>query len=115
MKKIMNMLLAAVIAVGLSACNDFLDVNDNPNSPVSENLRLSAKLPAALVSSVNQESGQLNQIGALWGGYWGTTSEGTNLFPDMKNYNGPAIRHQRDGIPVWENTYTTLLYYQLIR
>lgn len=115
MKKIMNVLLAVVLAAGLSACNDFLDVNDNPNSPVSENLRLSAKLPAALVSSVNQESGQLNQIGALWGGYWGTTSEGINLFPDLKNYNGPAIRHQRDGIPVWENAYTTLLYYQLIR
>ncbi|MEA5403289.1 SusD/RagB family nutrient-binding outer membrane lipoprotein [Arcicella sp. DC2W] len=114
MKNILKLFLI-VISVSLSGCSDFLDVNDNPNSPVSENLSLSAKLPAALVSSVNQETIQINQIGAFWGGYWGTSSEGVNLFPDMKNYNGPAIRHQRDGIPVWENAYTNILYYQLIR
>lgn len=114
MKNILKLFLLFT-SVSLSGCSDFLDVNDNPNSPVSENLSLSAKLPAALVSSVNQESIQINQIGAFWGGYWGTTSEGVNLFPDMKNYNGPAIRHQRDGIPVWENAYTNILYYQLIR
>lgn len=99
----------------ISSCEKFLDVNKNPNNPVNENLSLSAKLPAALVSSVNQEIGQLNQLGAFWAGYWGTTSEGVNLFFDEKTYNGPAIRHQRDGIPVWENAYTTLLYYQLIK
>src|SRR6218665_475395 len=115
MKNILSLILIFISAVAFTSCSDYLDVNDNPNAPVSENLKLSAKLPAALVSSVNQESVQLNQIGAFWGGYWGTTSEGVNLFPDLKNYNGPAIRHQRDGIPVWENAYTNLLYYQLIR
>lgn len=115
MKNTLSVILIFISAVAFTSCSDYLDVNDNPNAPVSENLKLSAKLPAALVSSVNQESVQLNQIGAFWGGYWGTTSEGVNLFPDLKNYNGPAIRHQRDGIPVWENAYTNLLYYQLIR
>lgn len=97
------------------SCSDFLDVNDNPNAPVSENLPLSAKLPAALVGTVNQESGQLNQLGALWGGYWGTTSEGINMFFNQKTYNGPGLRDVRDGYPVWETSYTNLLYYQLIR
>ncbi|MEZ0486539.1 SusD/RagB family nutrient-binding outer membrane lipoprotein [Fibrella aquatica] len=104
-----------LIGLSLSACNEFLEVNSNPNAPVSENLPLSAKLPAALVSTVNLETGQFNQVGAFWGGYWGTTSEGVNLFVDLKTYNGPAIRHQRDGIPLWENSYTTLLYYQLLK
>lgn len=105
--------LVSAIAL-LNACDDFLDVNENPNSPINETLPLNTKLPAALVSSVNQEVGQLNQIGALWGGYWGTTNEGISMFVDLKTYNGPAIRHQRDGIPVWENAYTTMLYYQLM-
>lgn len=115
MKKIKYSVLFVLAACCFTACSDFLDVNKNPNAPVSENLPLGAKLSAALVSTVNQEAGQLNQIGAFWGGYWGTTSEGINNFVDLKTYNGPAIRHQRDGIPVWENGYTNLLYYQLIK
>lgn len=98
----------------LGSCEDFLDVNENPNSPAVTTLPLKAKLPAALVSTANQETLQLNQIGALWGGYWGTTNEGISMFVDLKTYNGPAIRHQRDGIPVWENGFTNMLYYKLI-
>jgi hypothetical protein len=97
------------------SCAEFLDVNDNPNAPVSENLQLNAKLPAALVATVNQETVQLNQLGALWGGYWGTTSEGINMFFNQKTYNGPGMRDVRDGYPVWETSYTNLLYYQLIK
>ncbi len=115
MKNSIKVFLLTIALASFSGCESFLDVNDNPNSPVSANLPLSAKLPAALVSTVNQESVQLNQLGAFWGGYWGTASEGVNLFIDQKSYNGPAIRHQRDGIPVWETGYTNLLYFQLIR
>lgn len=107
--------IAVWAGIFLSSCEGFLDVNDNPNAPVSENLELDAKLPAALVATVNQESGQLNQLGAFWGGYWGTTSEGINLFFNQKTYNGPGLRDVRDGYPVWETTYTNLLYYQLIK
>ncbi len=105
----------AVAVTVTSSCDDFLDVNKNPNSPVTENLTLAAKLPAALVTTVNQESNQLNSLGALWGGYWGTTSEGVNLFFKEKTYNGVSLRSARDGTPVWENSYNNLLYYQLIR
>lgn len=98
----------------LAGCDKYLDVNEDPNRPVSSTLPLSAKLPAALVSSVNQETGQLNQLGAFWGGYWGTNNEAISAFIDIKTYNGPAIRHQRDGIPVWENAFSTMLYYELM-
>ncbi len=108
-------LIFAFCAFLFSGCEDFLDVNDNPNDPVSENLELSAKFPAALVATVNQETGQLNQLGAFWGGYWGTTSEGINLFFNQKTYNGQGMRDVRDGYPIWETSYTTLLQYQLIK
>lgn len=108
-------IIALFANVLLSACEGFLDVNDNPNAPVSENLALNAKLPAALIATVNQETGQLNQLGAFWGGYWGTTSEGINQFFNQKTYNGPGLRDVRDGYPVWETSYTNLLYYELIK
>lgn len=113
--KILHYTILTAGLLSLGSCKKFLDVNDNPNSPVSENLTLSAKLPAALISTVNQETGQINQLTALWGGYWGTTSEGTNLFFKEKTYNGVAIRGTRDGIQIWEGTYNTLLYYELIK
>lgn len=114
MKQFLYIGLLVSTSLLLGSCEKFLDVNDNPNSPISETLPLRAKLPAALVSTVNQESLQLNRIGAFWGGYWGTTNEGISLFVDLKTYNGPALRHQRDGIPVWENGFNNLLYYQLM-
>lgn len=117
MKSFINFRTIAIFLMGVFflSCDGFLDVNENPNAPVSENLKLEAKLPAALVATVNQESGQLNLLGAFWGGYWGTTAEGVNLYFHQKNYNGPGLRDVRDGYPVWETSYTNLLYYQLIR
>jgi hypothetical protein len=122
MKKLPNMihnnislLVLGLLVLMTSSCDTFLDVNSNPNSPISDNLPLSAKLPAALVATVNQESGQINQIGAFWGGYWGTNNDGANQYFDLKTYNGPGIRSQRDGIPVWETGFNNILYFKLIQ
>ncbi|MEJ5055381.1 SusD/RagB family nutrient-binding outer membrane lipoprotein [Sphingobacterium sp. MYb382] len=106
--------LLSVLALTSVSCSDFFDVNTDPNRPVEENLSLNVKLPAALVASANYETTTLNQIGGLWGGYWGTSNEGVNSFTALKLYNGPAIRDSRDGVPVWENNYNTLLFYKKI-
>src|SRR5690606_30039682 len=110
-----TLLLLILIASTLSSCKKFLDVNENPNEPGAPTLPLAAKFPAALVSTVNQETLQLNQIGAFFGGYWGTNNQGNSSFFDLKTYNGPGIRNQRGGIPVWENGYNNILYFQLIK
>jgi hypothetical protein len=115
MKKHTFYTLCILLISLLSSCDAFLDVNSNPNSPITENLPLSAKLPAALVSTVNQETQQINLIGGFWGGYWGTSNEGVNQYFDLKTYNGPGIRSQREGIPVWENGYNNILYFRLIQ
>lgn len=115
MKKSILYTLALLIGMQFTACDAFLDVNSNPNSPISDNLPLSAKLPAALVATVNQETLQINQIGGFWGGYWGTSNEGANVFFDLKTYNGPGLKSQREGIPVWENGYNNILYFRLIQ
>ncbi|MBP3942214.1 SusD/RagB family nutrient-binding outer membrane lipoprotein [Sphingobacteriaceae bacterium WQ 2009] len=97
-----------------TSCSNFLEVNVNPNAPVGENLTLASKLPAALVATATQEATQLNQLGAFWSGYWGTSSEGLNAFYNEKIYSGQGIRDVRDGIPIWENSYNYLLYYKLM-
>ena len=115
MKNLKYSFFFLVLLLQFAGCDSFFDVNSNPNSPNSDNLPLSAKLPGALVATVNQETQQINQIGAFWGGYWGTDNEGANQFFDLKTYNGPGIRSQRDGIPVWENGYNNILYFRLIQ
>lgn len=115
MKKSIKIFVFAASLFSLTSCEKFLDVNDNPNGPTEQYLILSARLPGALISTVNQETVQINQLAAFWAGYWGTTSEATNQFYKEKTYNGVAIRGTRDGIQIWEGTYNTLLYYQLIK
>ncbi|WGQ08656.1 SusD/RagB family nutrient-binding outer membrane lipoprotein [Pedobacter gandavensis] len=115
MKKSIKIFVFAAGLLSLTSCEKFLDVNDNPNGPTEQYLILSARLPGALVSTINQETVQINQLAAFWAGYWGTTSEATNKFYKEKTYNGVAIRGTRDGIQIWEGTYNTLLYYQLIK
>ncbi len=116
MKTIKNRWIAVLLIVTVfSSCEKFLDVNDNPNDPGVTTLPLSAKFPAALVSTVNQETLQLNQIGGFFGGYWGTSNNGSSSFYDLKTYNGSSIRNQRGGIPVWENGFNNVLYFQLIK
>ena len=116
MKNIKNRWITALLLVTVfSSCEKFLDVNDNPNDPGETTLPLSAKFPAALVSTVNQETLQLNQIGGFFGGYWGTSNNGSSSFYDLKTYNGSSIRNQRGGIPVWENGFNNILFFQLIK
>lgn len=116
METIKNRWIAALLFVTVfSSCEKFLDVNDNPNDPGATTLPLSAKFPAALVSTANQEVLQLNQVGGFFGGYWGTSNNGSSSFYDLKTYNGPSIRNQRGGIPVWEHGFNNILYFQLIK
>ena len=115
MNRIIKWAFALILLIVFTSCEKFLDVNEDPNKPGAVTLPLSSKFPAALVSTVNQEVLQLNQIGGFFGGYWGTSNNGSSYFYDLKTYNGPSIRNQRGGIPVWENGFNNILYFQLIR
>ena len=104
-----------IIALISTSCEKYLDVNKDPNNPVEEYIRVEQRLPAALYYTALQEVTQLNQLGSFWGGYWGTSNEGSNSYKKEQLYNGPAIMAKRDGIPIWENGYTYLNYYELLK
>ncbi len=107
------------------SCSKFLDVNENPNNPV--NVPVEQLLPNVLVSSVNIEvvglsnspgsSGSLNQLGAVWAGYWSKATDGPStpsLFRLEETYGVEAMANDRDGRPFWEDTYGILNNYRNI-
>ena len=104
-----------VIALLSVSCEKYLDINKDPNNPVEEYISVEQRLPAAIYHTALQEVTQLNQLGSFWGGYWGTSTEGSNTYKKEQLYNGPAIMAKRDGIPIWENGYTYLNYYELLK
>ncbi|CDN30813.1 SusD family outer membrane protein [Mucinivorans hirudinis] len=108
-------IIIALMTIGLSGCGSFLDVNDDPNNPTEEYMTLEYRLPAALYHTALQEVTQLNQLGSFWAGYWGPNTDGTNSYKKEQLYNGFSIMAKRDGIPIWENGYTYLNYYELLK
>ena len=45
MKKILSIALSLILILGLSSCENWLDVNTNPNSPNSESATVELRLP----------------------------------------------------------------------
>ncbi|TXK47153.1 SusD/RagB family nutrient-binding outer membrane lipoprotein [Pontibacter qinzhouensis] len=113
MKRELKIVVLALAATAITACDKFMDVNVNPNAPVD--VPVDQKLPNALVKTVHLETGALNQLGAVWTGYWAkaTDSPGiTSLFRLEETYGVEAMSFDRDGRPIWEDTYTTLVNYK---
>ncbi|MGH9895430.1 MAG: hypothetical protein ACREA0_26290, partial [bacterium] len=57
--------VAAGLALGLTACKDFLDVNQDPNS--AEDARVDIRLPALITTFVHSTYYGEN---SLWGSEW---------------------------------------------
>ena len=114
MNKLKLPLLLGVLVM-FASCKKFLDVNDNPNAPV--NVPVEQLLPGALISSANIESGALNQLGAVWTGYWAKAVDGpstVSLFRLEETYAVKAMSFDRDGRPFWEDIYKILTNYKNI-
>lgn len=99
MKKINLKIWAGVMAIILlaSSCDDFLDINDNPNSATTSTPQLT--LPAAIVGSASISS-QYNSYGAHFGGYMANAG-GFSGFGTLLSYN--LTPSDYNGL--WVNTY----------
>lgn len=100
--------LALVGVSTLSGCEkNFLDVNKNPNSvtTATPNLILSAGLNrTASLSNVT-----INQIGSIWAGYWGPSSDFL-WYVNEKQYNISSSF----ATGVWETNYDILNDYDAV-
>jgi hypothetical protein len=99
MKKINFKILTGVFAMLLiaSSCDDFLDINDNPNSPISADVQL--VLPQAIVASANIAN-QFNNYGGHFGGFIANAG-GFSGFGNLLSYN--LTPGDYNGL--WVNTY----------
>jgi hypothetical protein len=85
MKKMNIKFLGGVLLILLatSSCNDFLDINDNPNRPITADVQL--VLPQAIVASASVAN-QFNSYGAHFGGFMANAG-GFSGFGNLLSYN----------------------------
>ncbi len=97
MKKFRYYASAFLMLFAVSACEDELNINDNPNSPIAADVEL--VLPQAIVSSA-AVSNQFNTYGAHFGGFMANAG-GFSGFGNLLNYNLTP----NDWNTMWVTTY----------
>jgi len=106
MKKYRIHLFSLVAALGLSSCDDYLDINDSPNSPTSENVTPNLALGGAITQPYRTFAVLPNQLGNLFMNSWGANvNDYTGTYTVEFDLNIDNSFYGR----IWENLYLTTL------
>ncbi|WP_353717918.1 SusD/RagB family nutrient-binding outer membrane lipoprotein [Dyadobacter sp. 676] len=84
MKGIIKNSVLLLAALSLGSCNDWLDVNEDPNNPT--NVAPEFVLPAAQASVVGAVGGDLAIIGGIWSQHW-TQSNASSQYRNIDAYD----------------------------
>lgn len=84
MKGIIKNSVLLLAAFSLGSCNDWLDVNEDPNNPT--NVAPEFVLPAAQASVVGAVGGDLAIIGGIWSQHW-TQSNASSQYRNIDSYD----------------------------
>lgn len=91
--------LAALVALGLGACDSFLDVNENPNAP--ESARVDIQLAALLGAFAHSTYyGEASLWGAEWTQQWSYRGD-TRSYAEVHRYE----LQDTDGSSAWDYFY----------
>ncbi|MBR5638347.1 MAG: SusD/RagB family nutrient-binding outer membrane lipoprotein [Muribaculaceae bacterium] len=90
MKKIF---LASLLVLGLAAtsCDDYLDINQDPNSPTEENMTPNMMLPAAEMNIAHSYGDYLRTVGGYFAQHY-SQEFGTSNYLDYSQFNQSAVR-----------------------
>ena len=90
MKKIF---LASLLVLGLAAtsCDDYLDINQDPNSPTEENMTPDMMLPAAEMNIAHSYGDYLRTVGGYFAQHY-SQEFGTSNYLDYSQFNQSAVR-----------------------
>lgn len=103
MKKI-KFILPFVIGLSLFSCDNYLDINDNPNSPTGDLVTPDLAMPAGLSRPFATFTTQSNELGNVWTNAWGgNVNSITGLF--SQEFSLAITNSFRQSI--WGNTYLT--------
>lgn len=103
MKKI-KFILPFVIGLSMFSCDNYLDINDDPNNPTSDLVSPDLSLAAGLSRPFSTFTTQSNELGNVWTNAWGgNVNSITGLF--SQEFSLDITNSFRAGI--WQNTYLT--------
>lgn len=103
MKKI-KFILPFIVGLSLFSCDDYLDINDDPNNPTSDLVSPDLAMPAGLSRPFSTFTTQSNELGNVWTNAWaGNVNSITGLF--SQEFSLDITNSFRTGI--WQNTYLT--------
>ena len=90
MKKIF---LASLLVLGLAAtsCDDYLDINQDPNSPTEENMTPNMMLPAAEMNIAHSYGDYLRTVGGYFAQHY-AQEFGTSNYLDYSQFKQSAVR-----------------------
>lgn len=90
MKKIF---LASLLVLGLvtTSCDDYLDINQDPNSPTEENMTPDMMLPAAEMNIAHSYGDYLRTVGGYFAQHY-SQEFGTSNYLDYSQFNQSAVR-----------------------
>lgn len=106
MKKYKIHLFSLVAALGLSSCDDYLDVNDSPNNPTYETVTPNLALSGAITQPYRTFSTLPNELGNLFMNSWGgNVNAFTGIFTVQFDLNIDNSFYSR----IWDNMFLTTL------
>ncbi|UUC45663.1 SusD/RagB family nutrient-binding outer membrane lipoprotein [Flavobacterium cerinum] len=106
MKKYKIHLFSLVAALGLSSCDNYLDINDSPNNPTYENVTPDLALSGAITQPYRSFSTQVNLLGNLFMNSWGgNVNSVTGIYTVEFDLNIDNSFYGR----IWENLFLTSL------
>lgn len=110
--KIKNMkYFLALFALSLFSCDDYLDINEDPNNIPIESVNPRLLLPGALTNSYRVQSRTMNQLGNIWMQNWGA---------DVNNFTGANLDEYSMTINnsfyngIWDGLYPSVSNFQKI-
>lgn len=63
--------LVALLAINFISCENYLDINEDPNNPQIEDVHPGLMLPGALTQTYRVQARTMNQLGNIWMQNWG--------------------------------------------
>lgn len=105
MKKLRIILPLLALGLGFYSCDDYLDVNDSPNSPTADVITPNLSLGAGLSRPYSVLATQYNELGNVWTNAWaGNVNSITGLFSQEFTLSITNTFRQT----IWNNTYIYL-------
>lgn len=106
MKKYKIHILSLVVALGVSSCDDFLDINNSPNNPTYENVTPNLALGGAITQPFRTFAVEPNRLGNLFMNSWGAN---VHSYTDTYTVEFDLSIDNSFYSRTWENLFLTTL------